>query len=66
MTGYTKEFLIAAFVSRYECLGLEAVEQQQRLAEKTWGMYPKEKFRQYCSLDADAIKQYKQKLKEQQ
>jgi hypothetical protein len=66
MTGYTKEFLISAFVSRYESLGLEAVEQQQRLAEACWNMYSKEKFRQYCSLDADAIKQYKQKLKEQQ
>ena len=66
MTGYTQEFLIAAFVSRYESLGLEAIEQQKRLAEACWDMYPKEKFRQYCSLDADAIKQYKQKLKEQQ
>lgn len=65
MTGYTKEFLIAAFVSRYESLGLEAVEQQQKLAETCWDMYPKEKFRQYCSLDADAIKQYKQKLEQQ-
>jgi hypothetical protein len=65
MAGYTKEFLIAAFVSRYECLGLEAVEQQYRLASKTWNMYPVEKFRQYCSLDADAIKLYKEKLKQQ-
>lgn len=64
MTGYSKEFLIAAFVSRYERLGLEAVEQQYQLASKTWDMYPVEKFRQYCSLDADAIKQYKQKLQE--
>jgi hypothetical protein len=64
MAGYTKEFLIAAFVSRYECLGLEVVEQQQRLAEKTWNMYTKDQFRAYCSLDADAIKQYKQKLQE--
>jgi hypothetical protein len=64
MAGYTKEFLIAAFVSRYECLGLEAVEKCQQLAETCWDMYTKEQFRQYCSLDADAIKQYKQKLKE--
>jgi hypothetical protein len=62
MAGYTKEFLIAAFVSRYESLGLEAIEQCQQLAEKCWNMYTKEQFRQYCSLDADAIKQYKQKL----
>jgi hypothetical protein len=64
MAGYTREFLIAAFVSRYECLGLEAVEQQHKLASKTWDMYTVEKFRQYCSLDADAIKQYKQKLEQ--
>jgi len=65
MAGYTKEFLIAAFVSRYECLGLEAVEQQQRLAEKCWNMYTKDQFRAYCSLDADAIKKYKEKLTQQ-
>ena len=64
MAEYTKEFLIDAFVSRYESLGLDAIEQCYRLAMKTWNMYPVEKFRQYCSLDAEAIKKYKEKLKE--
>jgi hypothetical protein len=64
MAGYTKEFLIAAFVSRYECLGLEAVEKCHKLAEACWDMYTKDQFRAYCSLDADAIKQYKEKLKQ--
>jgi hypothetical protein len=59
MSGYTKEFLIAAFVSRYECLGLEVVEQCYKLAEQCWANNTKDQFRVYCSLDAEAIKQYK-------
>lgn len=61
--GYTKEFLINAFVSRYECLGQEAANKQRVLAEKFWDTTTKEKFRQYCSLDAEAIKLYKESLK---
>jgi hypothetical protein len=60
MAGYTREFLIDAFVSRYECLGPELAQKQRVLAEKTWDLMSKEKFRQYCSLDAEAIKLYKQ------
>ena len=62
MAGYTKEFLIDAFLSRYQCLGADIVAKQRVLAEKLWDKTTKEKFRQYCSLDADAIKTYKQSL----
>jgi hypothetical protein len=60
MSGYTKEFLIGAFVSRYECLGLDIVEQQYQLAKKFSETVSVDKFRQYCSLDAEAIRQYKE------
>ena len=63
MAGYTREFLIAAFVSRYECLGADVANAQKVLAEQLWNVTTKDKFRAYCSLDADAIKQYKQLLK---
>jgi len=63
MAGYTREFLIDAFVSRYECLGTEVAGVQRVLAEELWDVTTKDQFRAYCSLDADAIKQYKQLLK---
>jgi hypothetical protein len=59
MAGYTKEFLVNAFVSRYEPLGLEAVEKQYALASRFYDTVTKETFRAYCSLDAEAIKTYK-------
>jgi len=62
MAGYTKEFLISAFVSRYEPLGLDAVEKQWCLASKFYDTVSKETFRAYCSLDAQAIAEYKKKL----
>lgn len=59
MAGYTKEFLIDAFVSRYEPLGLDAVEKQYALASKFYDEVGKDTFRIYASLDAEAIRQYK-------
>jgi hypothetical protein len=61
LAGYTKEFLINAFVSRYEPLGLDAVEKQWCLANKFYDSVSKETFRAYCSLDANAINIYKEK-----
>jgi len=58
--GYTKEFLVDAFVSRYAVLGDEIVAKQRNLAEQLWERVSKEEFRQYCSLDAEAIRLYKQ------
>ena len=60
MAVYTKEFLISAFVSRYECLGLETVEKQYTLAKTLYETVAVDKFRQYCSLDAEALRQYKE------
>ena len=60
MAGYTKEFLVSAFVSRYESLGLEAIESMYEMANKFYDEVGKDKFRVYASLDADAIRKYKQ------
>jgi len=43
-------------------LGLEAVEKQYELASRTYDEFGKDKFRVYASLDAEAIRQYKQQL----
>ena len=60
MAGYTKEFLIDAFMSRY--LALDDIDRLVRLEEMASSFYDevgKDTFRVYASLDADAIKKYK-------
>jgi len=59
---YTSEYLIAAFVSRYEPLGLAAVESQHRLASKLYNRVTRDEFRRYCSLDAQALEHYNTQL----
>lgn len=63
MAGYTRDFLIQAYLSRYEPLGLEAVESLYKIAESAYDTYGKDRFRAYASLDAEAIRNYKAKLK---
>ncbi len=59
--GYTKEFLIDAFVSRYNTMDEDVCLRLIELAEKLWDTLEgdKDKFREYCSLDAAAIKKFK-------
>jgi hypothetical protein len=59
MAGYTKEFLLDAFVSRYKVLGTAVAGTQRVLAEQLYDEVGKDKFRVYASLDADAIKKFK-------
>ena len=59
---YTREYLIAAFVSRYEPLGLEAVESQHKLATQLYARVSRDEFRRYCSLDAQALQDYNTQL----
>lgn len=59
MAGYTKEFLVCAFVHRYEPLGLDAVDSMYKMATKFYDEVGRDKFRIYCSLDAEAIRTYK-------
>lgn len=65
MAGYTKEFLIAAYMSRFiKCslITIEQLEQLETQADKFYDEVGRDKFRTYASLDADAIKLYKQQL----
>lgn len=59
MAGYTREFLIDAFVSRYTPLGVEVATRQRKLAEHTYERFGKDQFRKLASLDAEAIRNYK-------
>jgi len=59
MAGYSREFLIDAFVSRYEVLGNTIAGVQKALAEQLYDEVGKDKFRVYASLDADALKEFK-------
>jgi hypothetical protein len=65
MRGYTKEFLVAAFMSRYIKCSLITIEQllaQEEMANKFYDEVGRDKFREYASLSADAIKLYKQQM----
>jgi len=62
MAGYTKEFLVDAFMSRYvacNALTIEQLEHQEKLAVDLYDRVGKDKFREYASLNAEAIKLYK-------
>jgi hypothetical protein len=62
MAGYTKEFLIDAFMSRFLTCSLITIEQLVELEATTNRFYDevgRDKFRTYCSLDAEAIRAYK-------
>jgi len=58
--AYTKEFLVSAFLSRYtEVCDETNLANLKKIAEDHYDKVGKDKFRQAASLDADAIKKYK-------
>jgi len=62
MAGYTKEFLIDAFISRYiSCtlLSIDTLESMEKMAANLYDRVGRDKFRVYASLDAEAIKEFK-------
>ena len=62
MAGYSKEFLIDAFMSRYiKCtlITIEQLEAMEQMASKFYDEVGRDKFRVYASLDAEAIRVYK-------
>jgi hypothetical protein len=61
---YTKDFLIGAYLSRFEILGLDAVESLYKIASNFYDATTRDNFRKYCSLDAQAVQDYKNKLAE--
>jgi len=63
MAGYTKQFLIDAFMSRYvacSLISIEKLEALEQMASDFYDQVGRDKFRTYASLDADAIRLYKQ------
>jgi len=66
MAGYTREFLIDAYLWRFTkipSIGIEQLLELEQIANKTYDTYGKDKFRDYSSLDAEYIRNYKASLK---
>ena len=62
MAGYTKEFLIDTFMSRFLACNMLTIEQLvhlEELANDCYDKYGRDKFREYASLDAAAIRAFK-------
>lgn len=59
MAGYSKEFLLDAYVSRYASLGEEAVASLYCLGSDFYDNVGRDRFRVAASLDAAAIKEFK-------
>ena len=58
MAGYSKEFLVDAYVSRYEGVSVD-VSQLRDQAVKHYDKVGKDQFRVAASLDAQEIKKFK-------
>ena len=64
MAGYTKDFLIDAYLSRFmacETIAIESLEVLEANAIKLYDRVGRDQFRVYASLDAEAIRVYKNK-----
>lgn len=65
MAGYTKDFLIDAFLDRFVTCSLVTIEQMESMetmANRFYDEVGRDKFRVYASLDAEALKIYKAKI----
>jgi hypothetical protein len=65
MAAYSKQFLIDAFMSRYVKCTILTIEELVRLEQMANDLYDRvgrDSFRSYASLDAQAIKDYKNSL----
>ena len=65
MAGYSKTFLIDAFMSRYIKSTLITIEELVRLEQMAHDLYDRvgrNSFRSYASLDANALRVYKNSL----
>jgi len=64
MAGYTKEFLIDVFMNRYvncDSISIEKLERLEQMANDLYDRVGRDSFRVYACLDADAIREYKNK-----
>ena len=65
MSGYSRDFLIDAFMSRYiKCtlISIESLVHLEQIANDLYDRVGRDSFRTYASLDADAIRVYKNSL----
>jgi len=65
MAGYNKDFLVDAFMSRFltcSLISIEKLVELEDMANRFYNEVGRDKFRVYCSLDAEAIKVYKQSI----
>jgi hypothetical protein len=62
MAAYSRDFLISAFLSRYVTLPEAQFTSLCEMAYHFYEQAGRDKFRVYCSLDAEAIKLYKESL----
>lgn len=59
MAGYTKEFLIDAYLSRFTKVVGVKLPALRDMAEQHYDLVGKDAFRVSASLDADALKKFK-------
>jgi len=60
MAGYSRDFLIDAFLSRYlKALNIEQLLNLEQMANDLYDRVGRDSFRSYASLDAEAIRVYK-------
>ena len=65
MASYSRDFLISAFMSRYIRCSLITIEQLVKLEQMANDLFDRvgrDSFRSYASLDAEAIRIYKNSL----
>ena len=65
MAGYTKAFLVDAFLHRYmacKAITLEEFDRLEVMANKLFDEAGRDKFRVYANLDADELRQYKKEI----
>ena len=62
MAGYSREFLVDAFLSRYlPYVSIEKLVNLEQMALDLYDRVGRDRFREYASLDAQAIRVYKNK-----
>lgn len=60
MAGYTKEFLVSAYLSRFWSVSEpEELEVLERNANSFYDRVGRDTFRMYASLDAEALREYR-------
>lgn len=63
MAAYSRDFLIDAFMSRYlKALSIEQLINLEQMACDLYDRVGRDDFRTYCSLDAEALRVYKNSL----